>query len=390
MSSGSKRQSVDRYQRLHQRKKQKATNEAASALLNLSRQQYHDSPEPATKEQESQTDMSWNEELKRLTADNQHLRETLQRKEETIKSLSLDEESMKDNDDKLCFYTGLPSWLTFMTIMNLVSPYLPVSGNSKLSTLQQVLLFLVKIRLNLANQDLAYRFQIHQGTVSKIYNRVLDVMAARLGPFIHWPSRTALRASMPAAFMNFYKKCCIIIDCTEIFIEQPSDLLARAQTWSQYKHHNTIKLLIGITPQGTVSFLSKCWGGRASDKQITENSGLIQHLEPGDVIIADRGFTIDDYCRLAFSEVCIPPFTRGKVQFTRKEVDWSRELSVVRIHVERVIGTVKQKFTILQGTLPLAMVGNIDELGTGEAQIDKLVKVCCALFNVCPPIVPLD
>ena len=71
--------------------------------------------------------------------------------------------------------------------------------------------------------------------------------------------------------------------------------------------------------QGTVSFLNKWWGGRASDKQITENNGLIQHLEPGDIIIADHGFMIDEYCCLAFSEVCIPPFNRGKVQFTCKE-----------------------------------------------------------------------
>lgn len=162
---------------------------------------------------------------------------------------------------------------------------------------------------------------------------------------------------MPTSFMKFYKKCCIIIDCTEVFIEQPSDFLARSQTWSNYKHHNTIKFLVGITPQGTISFLSKCWGGRVSDKEITETSGLLNYLESGDVIIADRGFTISDYCQLAMCEIVIPPFTRSKAQLTKKEVDWSRELSVVRIHVERVIGTLKQKYTILQGTLPLSMVG---------------------------------
>ena len=60
-----------------------------------------------------------------------------------------------------------------------------------------------------------------------------------------------------------FSKSVVIIDCTEIFIERPTDLLARAQVWSNYKHHSTVKFLIGITPQGTISFLlqcTMCWG----------------------------------------------------------------------------------------------------------------------------------
>jgi len=52
------------------------------------------------------------------------------------------------------------------------------------------------------------------------------------------------------------------------------------------------------------------------------------------------------------AEIKMPPFTKGKRQLSKMEVDWSRELSAVRIHVERVLGGVKQKYTILNGTLP--------------------------------------
>jgi len=45
-----------------------------------------------------------------------------------------------------------------------------------------------------------------------------------------------------------------------------------AETWSQYKHHNTAKFLIGITSQGVFSFISQGWGGRVSDKYLTEDS----------------------------------------------------------------------------------------------------------------------
>ena len=133
-----------------------------------------------------------------------------------------------------------------------------------------------------------------------------------------------------------------------MFIEQPSDLLARAQVWSNYKHHSTIKFVIGITPQGTISYLSRCAGGRISDKLIVEPSNFLDYLLPGDVIVADRGFTCAEYACMAFAEVMIPPFTKGKKQLEKVQLDWSRELSVVHIRVERVISVLKQKYTILQ------------------------------------------
>ena len=63
-----------------------------------------------------------------------------------------------------------------------------------------------------------------------------------------------------------------------------------------------MKYLIGITPQGTVCFISDGWGGHVSDKHLTENSGLLNHLIPGYTIkfLPDHGFDIKDslgiYC----------------------------------------------------------------------------------------------
>ena len=92
---------------------------------------------------------------------------------------------------------------------------------------------------------------------------------------------------MPIELREKFRKCTIIIDCFKIFIERPTSLLARAQTWSNYKKHNTIKYLIGITPQGSVEFISKGWGGRAFNVHITEHCGILDNLVPGDVVLAD-------------------------------------------------------------------------------------------------------
>ena len=104
----------------------------------------------------------------------------------------------------------------------------------------------------------------------------------------------------------------------------------------------------------------------------------------GDVILADRGFTVDEYARMAMAEVKIPPFTKGKKQLEKIDVDWSRELSLVRIHVERVIGVLKQKYTILQGTLPIKLIQDVDN---ETSTIDKIVTVCGACVNLCPAVI---
>lgn len=93
-----------------------------------------------------------------------------------------------------------------------------------------------------------------------------------------------------------------------------------------------------------------------SDVHLTEHSGLLEHLLPGDVVLADRGFTIKESVGVLCAEVKHPPFTRGKPQLSKLEVDTSRQLSQVRIHVKRVIGAVRQKYMTLQSTLPISMI----------------------------------
>ena len=66
-------------------------------------------------------------------------------------------------------------------------------------------------------------------------------MFVRLQPLIKWPGREELMKTMPLSFKAHLKKCVVIIDCFEVFCERPKALKARAQTWSQYKHHNMVK-----------------------------------------------------------------------------------------------------------------------------------------------------
>lgn len=239
--------------------------------------------------------------------------------------------------------------------------------------------------MNLQLFFLAHVFHVSTSTAGRVFNNTLNVMNIRLCNIIKWPSRDQILCSLPMCYRNSFENCTSIIDCFEIFIERPKEMRARAQTYSQYKHHNTVKYLISITPQGVISFVSKGWGGRTSDKHVTENSGFLELLSPGDVVLADRGFYVAESLGLVNARLKIRSFIKGKQQLHSAEVESSRGLAAVRIHVERVIGLVWNKYTILQGTIPITLCVSTPD---GLTPLDKMVKVCCALCNLCPPVVP--
>ncbi len=203
---------------------------------------------------------------------------------------------------------------------------------------------------------------------------------------IVWPERGILRKTLPMDFRKNCPNCVVILDCFEVFIDRPSDLLARAQTYSSYKHHNTVKYLIGISPQGSVSFISDGWGGRVSDKHITENSNLLHNLLPGDTILADRGFDIKDSIGLYSATLSIPAFTKGKKQLEAIDVEQTRTIANVRIHVERVIGNIRKKYKILGNSQPVDYLNTKDD----TTLLDMIVTVCCSLINLCNSVVPFD
>ena len=300
-------------------------------------------------------------------------------------------EEFRCEDKKVQFYTRLPSFDILNIVFHRIVPF--VNRKSQLLTpFEEFIMTIMKLKLNMPLKILLTD-SMFVSTVSRTFQAWMIVMDCRLQPFIKWPEREALWHTMPQCFQQpFGKKVTVIIDCFEIFIDRPSNLLARAQTFSSYKHHNTVKVLIGITPQGTISFVSKAWGGRTSDKFLTENCGIIDKLLHGDLVLADRGFTIQELLMFKHAQLAIPAFTRGKDQLDPVEVEETRNIANVRIHVERIIGLLRRKYTILSGILPINLLIS-SSTGSQEGaipMIDRILNVCSALVNLCPGIVPFD
>ena len=148
---------------------------------------------------------------------------------EQLKQNSLSQDSFEEDNDKVLFYTGLPNWTLVLCIFNFVKDLLQSKG--MLSPFQKLLMTIIRLRLNLSGRDLGYRFGgISDSTVSRTFLHVVDVLYQRLKPLIIWPDRDVLRKTLPMDFRKYCPNCVVIIDCFEIFLDRPLNLLARVQT----------------------------------------------------------------------------------------------------------------------------------------------------------------
>ena len=112
-------------------------------------------------------------------------------------------------------------------------------------------------------------------------------------------------------------------------------------TFSNCKNHNTFKALVGISPDGTVTFVSSLYPGCISDKELTRKSGILDLLEEGDSVMTDRGFEIEEGLMLIGVRLNIPPFLRGKKQLSQNELVSTRRIASLRIHVEKTMERIK-------------------------------------------------
>ena len=174
------------------------------------------------------------------------------------------------------------------------------------------------------------------------------------------PTVEQVRGNLPKAFKDKFPDRYAIIDATEVFIET---LQNQSSTWSNYKHHNTAKLLVCYIPNipnGTICFLSPLYIGSVSDVSLTQVSEFIEALQgkSGVAIMADCGFTIKNLLSPLGIKLNIPPFMEGWAKLPLAEVTVGRKIAPLRIHVERAI----KNFAILKGTLPLSMSRIFNEI----------------------------
>ncbi|XP_066288831.1 uncharacterized protein [Branchiostoma lanceolatum] len=342
---------------------------------------------------------SLREERDRLKEEMEKRNSEVQTGKDTVNHI-YDIENLKHSDKLIHLHTGLASYALFIWIFSLIKPKLPYMQYFKSSQSQstksyqvrrtnkpgpkrllsyqnELLVTLMKIKLNLSEQFLAHLFSCGISLISQVLSTWLPLLSLELRCLIHWPTRNELKLYMPSCFAK-YRNMSAIIDCTEVPLQRPSLAKANSQIYSKYKGRATAKILVACTPSGTISFVSSVAGGNMSDKEMVKRSGILDKFAPGDTILADRGFNIQELLLDKPVRLEIPPFLKKKKQFSESENKTTKQVANARIHVERVIGRMKD-FNIMKAELPLDMAD----------LFDHIVIIVASLVNLQPPIIPL-
>lgn len=201
----------------------------------------------------------------------------------------------------------------------------------------------------------------------------LQILSKVCKNLIFWPSKDTILDTLPIAFKKNYPNCRCIIDCSEIRVEQPKTV--KQYMYSHYKGCYTVKVLVGITPNGIVSFLSKAYGGRSSDSYITNDCGFLEKLEFGDEVLADKGFPDIKTGIDGQNAILIMPPCLHNQRFSEEEILETYNVASVRIHVERLFARLKLFNVFNKITIDLL------------PHIDDILFMCCVLVNLSNPII---
>ncbi|XP_064457845.1 uncharacterized protein LOC135368466 isoform X2 [Ornithodoros turicata] len=303
-----------------------------------------------------------------MSTENQLLKMRIQALEEENRNMSLRVLSLRSiPDSKFKYYTGFKSKQLFHVIFK------HVEGNARrmnywqmgprtedgargrqraVSLDDEFLMVLVKLRTGMPSQEITRNFGISEATFSRIFTTWVKFLDQEQSAQTHFPSPNGIKQDFPKSFSCF-QDTRVVIDFTEIKIQRPSRLTAQRQTFSNYKHYNTCKVLVGVIQDGYLCFVSNLWGGHVSDGFIVKESGLLDHLRPGDAIMADKGFKLECFLPPGI-KLYVPPF-RKSMQMPPSDVKNTRKIASARIDIERLIRRIKE-FHIFDSPISINMM----------------------------------
>ncbi|GLD56981.1 uncharacterized protein AKAME5_000926300 [Lates japonicus] len=273
---------------------------------------------------------------------------------------------------KVQYLTGLPDAATVLFLEALLSRFeLQYHYDWTVQCvplIDQLLLTLMRLKLNCRHTDLGIKFNCSKATVANTFTTIIQALYDILYVGMlenNIPSTAKNQTSLPECFKPF-PSCRIVLNCIKVSVFNSETLAAQSHFDSQSKRWTTLKALIGAAPNGAITFISDLYGESVSDREITADCGILQHLRPGDTVMADEGFAI---LPEGVSPNVSPSVSSSVVggQFTQNN---NRLISQARSRVQRSIQRLKL-FSILDH-IPFQF----------KRHMNKILKVCVCLTNL--------
>ncbi|XP_057292562.1 uncharacterized protein LOC130621275 [Hydractinia symbiolongicarpus] len=207
----------------------------------------------------------------------------------------------------------------------------PALKSKCLSIRDQLFVTLLRLRRGFNLSSLAHMYGVSDSYIN--YETVM------------FPERQVSKQFMPKVFKKF-KNIRASIDCTEFFCEVPRDYGCQGNMYSSYKHHTTMKCLIAVNLNGAACFVSDLYEGSVDDVRIFKTCGLMNHVNPGDNFLVDKGFTVQDVLLSKQATIFIPPFLGKRDSLTKEEIMLTKRIAKARMHTVYVNNILYSKPTL--------------------------------------------
>ena len=166
--------------------------------------------------------------------------------------------------------------------------------DSRFSAREKLFICLLRLRRGFTVKTMAIHLSSPQRRIEETYIRRIFITFIQLMykvfrdmETVMFPTKEHLRKFLPKVFKTSKNVRCSV-DCTEFRIEASRNFARQGNTYSSYKHSNTFKCLIAVTPNGGACFVSDLFEGDINDVEVFRESGILRHIDPNDILLVDR------------------------------------------------------------------------------------------------------
>lgn len=266
-------------------------------------------------------------------------------------------------------------------------PSLTEELNSTKKASEALHMYLMKIRTGQSNESIGSLFGVSRTTVQRRCDIVRKLMKQTIVPrYINYErSRDELISRKSIASRLFFddgneQSAHLILDGTYIFLEKSQSHEFQKNTYNTHKKRNYLKIMMGVSTDGTIIFTLGPFKAKENDAQITRKifdseMGSTRAYLPQDIMIVDRGFRdcVTDLKNRGF--IVKMPVCSTVAQLTTQEANQSRLVTKVRYEVERVNGVMKNVWRIFAGVVETQYIPHVmTDFEIGAALINRQSK----------------
>lgn len=239
----------------------------------------------------------------------------------------------------------------------------------KLQLIDEFFMFCLCVAAGLPERVLAEIFQVCASKVRCVLITWSNYLYLVLGSVQIWMTQEQVRQTMPVKFQQYRPNLRAIVDSIQLRCESLEAHTPHSETFSTNKSYTSFRALIGVAPCGAITFASKLFACSITERELTRQSGILELLEPGDGIMADKGFLIERLVEDVGAKLIIPDF-KYQSQFRMETTGNSKAIARLHLLVEQAIRRIKE-YHIWDSPVPFTLSGTVNEIWS----------CCCMMAN---------